>query len=248
MNGTGGPGEHPVIAAGPAAHGPGTGRDEVLAVLGSERLLPVVVLEDAARAMPLAQALVAGGLHTIEVTFRTAAAEDAIRAVAGLPGLLVGAGTVRTPEQVERAVAAGARFVVSPGLSLPVVRRCRELGVPTFPGVATPTEIQRATEEGLDVLKLFPAGQLGGARATAALAAPFAEVRFVPTGGVSQTDLADYLRLPSVLAVGGTWMVAADLVRAGDWAEITRRTAEAVALVRGAGSSAGSRTAAEVRP
>ncbi|MBO4209925.1 bifunctional 4-hydroxy-2-oxoglutarate aldolase/2-dehydro-3-deoxy-phosphogluconate aldolase, partial [Micromonospora echinofusca] len=193
--------------------------------IGAARILPVVVLDDARSAAPLGTALLAGGLTSVEVTFRTTAAEAAVRVLAERPELLVGAGTVLTPEQVDRAVAAGARFVVCPGFSPRVVRHCQEVGVPVFPGTATPTEIQMALDAGLDTVKFFPAEQLGGLPMVAALAAPFRSVRFIPTGGVSTANLADYLAHPAVLAVGGTWMVAPTLLAAGNWDEVTRRTA-----------------------
>jgi len=202
-------------------------------VIGVDRIVPVVVLADSAGAEPLAGALVAGGLHCVEVTFRTDAAADVIRAMTVRPELVVGAGTVLTAEQAEQAVTAGARFVVSPGFGPAVVRRCQELGVPVFPGIATATEIQMALDAGLDTVKFFPAEQLGGVGMVKALSAPFRTVRFIPTGGVDTGNLADYLAVPSVLAVGGTWMVAPDLLAAGDWAEVTRRCVAAVAAVRG---------------
>jgi 2-dehydro-3-deoxyphosphogluconate aldolase/(4S)-4-hydroxy-2-oxoglutarate aldolase len=205
---------------------------DVIRTIEKGRLVPAVVIDDPAAARPLAEALVAGGLPCAEVTFRTPAAEAALAAMAADPRLLVGAGTVVRPEQVDRAVAAGARFIVSPGLSVGVVRHCRRLGVPVVPGVATATEIQAAGEEGLDVLKFFPAEPLGGLPTLAALAAPFPGVRFVPTGGIGAAQLGRYLAHPSVLAVGGTWMVAPKLVAAGAWDEITRLAAEAVALAR----------------
>jgi len=202
-------------------------------VIGVDRIVPVVVLADSAGAEPLAGALVAGGLHCVEVTFRTDAAADVIRAMTVRPELVVGAGTVLTAEQAEQAVTAGARFVVSPGFGPAVVRRCQELGVPVFPGIATATEIQMALDAGLDTVKFFPAEQLGGVGMVKALSAPFRTVRFIPTGGIDTGNLADYLAVPSVLAVGGTWMVAPDLLAAGDWAEVTRRCVAAVAAVRG---------------
>ncbi|GAA1613220.1 bifunctional 4-hydroxy-2-oxoglutarate aldolase/2-dehydro-3-deoxy-phosphogluconate aldolase [Catellatospora bangladeshensis] len=201
-------------------------------MLAGDRLLPVVILPDAAAAEPLAAALTSGGLRSIEVTLRTPAAIDAIKRLAASSELLVGAGTVLTPDQAERAVEAGARYVVCPGFSAAVVRRCQELDVPVFPGVATPTEIQMALEAGLTAVKFFPAEQLGGAPMVKALSAPFPGMRFVPTGGVTTANLGAYLSVPAVLAVGGTWMVAADLLKAGDYAEITRRTAAAVAAAR----------------
>ncbi len=202
----------------------------MLAAIEASRLVPVIVIEDAGAAPRLAEALVAGGLRVAEVTFRTAGAQAALAAIAADQRLLVGAGTVVRPEQVDQAVAAGARYIVSPGFSPAVVRRCQELGVPALPGVATATEIQTAVAAGVEVLKFFPAEPLGGVGMLKALAAPFPGVRFVPTGGIRAAQLADYLALPSVLAVGGSWMVAAKLIEAGDWDEITRLTAEAVRL------------------
>jgi len=198
--------------------------------LAAYRLVPVVVLDDAADAVPLGDALTAGGLPVAEVTFRTAAAADAIRALTDRGDVLVGAGTVLTPAQVDAAVAAGARFVVSPGTSRAVVERCAEHGVPALPGVATATEVMAALELGMTTLKFFPAGTSGGARAVAALAAPFGGVRFVPTGGVTAANLADYLALPSVCAVGGSWMVPRDRIRARDVDTVRDLTREAVAL------------------
>jgi 2-dehydro-3-deoxyphosphogluconate aldolase/(4S)-4-hydroxy-2-oxoglutarate aldolase len=199
--------------------------------IARNRLLPVVVIDDAATADPLAEALVVGGLPCAEITFRTAAAAEAIKAMAARGDIVVGAGTVLTPEQVDRAVEAGARFVVSPGFGPAVVRRCQEVGVPVYPGAATATEIQMALDAGLSTVKFFPAEQLGGAAMIKALAAPFRQVTFIPTGGVTTDNLGQYLALPSVLAVGGTWMVAADLLKNRDWAEVTRRTRAAVERV-----------------
>ncbi|MCL7456859.1 bifunctional 4-hydroxy-2-oxoglutarate aldolase/2-dehydro-3-deoxy-phosphogluconate aldolase [Micromonospora echinofusca] len=207
-------------------------RHAVVAAVGAARILPVVVLDAARDAAPLADALLRGGLRSAEVTFRTDAAAEAIRVMSERPDLLVGAGTVLTPDQVDRAVEAGARFVVTPGFSPAVVRRCQELGVPVFPGVATGTEIQMALDAGLDTVKFFPAEQLGGVGMIKALAAPFRSVRFIPTGGVNTANLADYLALPAVLAVGGTWMVAPDLIAAGRWDEVAARTAAAVEAAR----------------
>ena len=196
------------------------------------RLVPVVVLDDAADAGRLGDALVDGGLPVAEVTFRTAAAADAIRVLADRGDILVGAGTVLTPDQVDQAVAAGATFVVSPGLSRAVVERCREHGVLPLPGAVTATEIQAAMELGLTTVKFFPAGASGGARAIAALAAPFGGVTFVPTCGVGPDDLGEYLSIPAVAAVGGSWMVPRDRIRAGDFDEVRRLTAQAVALAQ----------------
>jgi 2-dehydro-3-deoxyphosphogluconate aldolase/(4S)-4-hydroxy-2-oxoglutarate aldolase len=204
--------------------------DAVLARLLAHRVVPVVVLDDLAHALPLAEALTEGGLPVAEVTLRTPVAVEAIRVLAAETQLLVGAGTVISAEQVDAAVEAGADFVVSPGFSSSVVLRCAELGVPAIPGVATATEVLAALDQGLAVLKHFPAEAIGGIPALKALSGPFPDVRFVPTGGVSPANLADYLAAPSVVAVGGSWMVAPDLVANGDFASIRRLTSEAVTL------------------
>ena len=194
-------------------------------------LVPVVVIDDAARATGLGHALVAGGLPVAEVTFRTAAARASIEAMAAVPDLLVGAGTVRTPEQVTQAVEAGARYIVSPGLSEAVVRRCQELGVPVLPGAVTATEVQAAAELGLGTVKFFPAETSGGAAAIKALAAPFHDITFVPTGGIGPKNLADYLAAKAVVGVGGSWMCPREAVAQGDFATIERLCREAVELV-----------------
>ncbi len=204
------------------------GNRDVLATLGRHRLVPVVVLDDAVNSGPLAQALVDGGLPIAEVTFRTDAARDSIARMAGRGDILVGAGTVLTPGQVDMAVDAGAVFVVSPGLSRAVVDRCRERGVTALPGAVTASEIQAALEMGLTTLKFFPARASGGAEAVRALSAPFRDVRFVPTGGIDGDDLAEYLRLPSVLAVGGSWMVPRKAIADGDFDRIRELTSASV--------------------
>ncbi|WP_315093663.1 bifunctional 4-hydroxy-2-oxoglutarate aldolase/2-dehydro-3-deoxy-phosphogluconate aldolase [uncultured Cellulomonas sp.] len=204
---------------------------DILQRLAAHRLVPVVVIDDAAHADALAQALVDGGLPVAEVTFRTPAAADAIRAIAARGDVLVGAGTVLTAQQVDAAVAAGASYVVSPGTSRAVVERCQEHGILALPGAVTATEVQAALELGLTTVKFFPAGTSGGAKAVAALAAPFGDVGFVPTGGIGPGNLSEYLALPCVRAVGGSWMVPRDLVRAGDLDAVRDLTAEAVSLV-----------------
>jgi 2-dehydro-3-deoxyphosphogluconate aldolase/(4S)-4-hydroxy-2-oxoglutarate aldolase len=203
---------------------------DVLTRLAAHRLVPVVVLDEAGDAAPLAEALVGGGLPVAEITFRTAAAPDAIRAMADRGDVLVGAGTVVTPQQVDQAVAAGAQYLVSPGTSRAVVERAQDHGVPVLPGAVTATEVQAALELGLDTVKFFPAGTSGGSAAIAALAAPFGGVRFVPTGGVGPANLDEYLALGCVAAVGGSWMVPRDRVRAGDLAGVRALVADAVAL------------------
>jgi len=202
--------------------------------LAQHRIVPVVVLQDAADAALLAEALVAGGLPVAEITFRTAAAADSIRAMADRGDVLVGAGTVLTVDQVDAAVAAGARYVVSPGTSRAVVERCAEHGVPALPGAVTATEVQAALELGLDTVKFFPAGTSGGAAAIKALAAPFGGVKFVPTGGIGPANLAEYLAVSAVLAVGGSWMVPADRVAAHDRAGLVDLVSAAVATARAA--------------
>lgn len=199
--------------------------DEVLA----RRIVPVVVVRDAARAAGLGEALVAGDLPVAEVTLRTAAAPAAIATLAANPGLIVGAGTVLTPEQVDLAVDAGARFLVSPGLSAATVARANERGVPIVPGTVTPSEVMAALAAGLTTLKFFPASNYGGTGTLKAFSAVFGGVRFVPTGGVSAGNLGEYLSLPNVPAVGGSWMVPADAIDAGDFAAVQRLSAEAVA-------------------
>lgn len=195
-------------------------------VLGPHRVVPVVVLDDAGRADDLGAALVAGGLPVAEVTFRTPGAAAVLGRLADRGDLVVGAGTVLTPEQVEQAHGAGARFVVSPGLSVDVVRRCRELGLPVIPGVSTATEVMQALGLGLDTLKFFPAEACGGLPTVKALAAAFPQVRFVPTGGITAASAPAYLAHPAVAAIGGSWMVAPDLLAAGEWDEVIRRCAD----------------------
>lgn len=198
----------------------------------AQGLIPVAVIDDHAAAAPLGRALAAAGGEVIEVTFRTAAAERAIADLAEQGSLLVGAGTVIRPEQVDAARAAGARFVVSPGFDLRVVERCLELDLPVVPGVASASEIMAALAAGLSLVKLFPAEPLGGVGLLGALHAPFPDVRFIPTGGLTEENAPGYLRLAYVPAIGGSWMVAPSLIAAGDFDEITRRTVAALALTR----------------
>jgi 2-dehydro-3-deoxyphosphogluconate aldolase/(4S)-4-hydroxy-2-oxoglutarate aldolase len=200
---------------------------DTLAEIGRARIVPVLVVEDAAVAVPLANALYDGGLTCAEVTFRTPAAAAVIERMAADGRTIVGAGTVRTASQVDQAIAAGARFIVSPGFSDAVVQQCLELGVAVLPGIATATELMRALDAGLTAVKLFPAAQVGGAALIRALAAPFPDARFVPTGGITVDDVASYAALPSVLAIGGSWMATAALQKTGDWAEVTRLAAAA---------------------
>lgn len=195
------------------------------------KIVPVVVVNDAKNANGLADAMVAGGIPVAEVTFRTAAAADTIKAMAARDDIIVGAGTVRTVAQVEQAAEAGATFIVSPGLSEDVVKRSQELGLPVLPGCATPTEIMAAQRLGLDTVKFFPANVYGGAPAIKSLAAPFTDVKFIPTGGVSAKNLADFLALPCIPAVGGSWMVPAQAVDAQEFDKIEQLCREASQLV-----------------
>ena len=201
-------------------------------------IVPVVVLEDHALAADLGRALLVGGIPVAEITFRTEAAAKSIEAMAQVDGMLVGAGTVISPEQVDAAVDAGARFIVSPGLLPSVVRRAQERGVPIVPGAVTPSEIMTALSLGLETVKFFPANVYGGPAALKALGAPFPQVRFIPTGGVSGENLAAYLSLPNVAAVGGSWMVPAGAVDAGDMETIRALCAEASAAVSSLGTEA----------
>ena len=196
-------------------------------------ILPVIALDDAAQAVPLARALAAGGIPAAEITFRTAAGEEAIRRIAQeCPEVLVGAGTVLTTEQADRAINAGARFIVSPGTNPKVVQHCQEQGVQPVPGVVTPTEIETALELGLDVLKFFPAEPSGGLGMIKALAAPYTQIEFIPTGGISAANVREYLKYPKILACGGSWMLKKDLVNAGKFDVIQVLAAEAAAIVK----------------
>jgi 2-dehydro-3-deoxyphosphogluconate aldolase/(4S)-4-hydroxy-2-oxoglutarate aldolase len=198
----------------------------VLDQLAVIRVVPVVVIDEPAHAEALADALVAGGLPCAEITFRTPAAEAAIHNIAARGDILVGAGTVLSAAQVDRAVDAGARFVVSPGFGIDVVTRARERGIAVLPGVATASEIQAAVGAGLDAVKFFPAEQSGGLDMLGALSAPFPGLRFMPSGGVSPTSAARYLAHPAVFAVGGSWMVPRAAVAAGDFETVRRLTRE----------------------
>jgi len=194
-------------------------------------IIPVVSIEQVESAIPLAEALLTGGLPCAEITFRTAAAEPAIRAISKtFPEILVGAGTVLNEEQAERAVHAGAKFIVSPGFSPAVVNYCLGRNIHVFPGVCTPTDIILALEAGLHILKFFPAEAFGGLKTLKALSPPFPNVEFIPTGGISAANLQEYLRFKKVLACGGSWMVKSELITEGKFDEIKSLTEEAVAI------------------
>ena len=197
-------------------------------------IIPVIAIDDAEKAVPLAKALVKGGLPAAEVTFRTAAAEEAIRRiVAEVPDMLVGAGTVLTKEQADRAIAAGSQFIVSPGFNPEITRYVLDKGVAMMPGTATPGEMEQAMSMGLDVVKFFPAEQNGGVAKLKALAGPYTNLRWMPTGGVNTKNLMDYLGFDRILACGGTWMVKKDLIEGEQWDEITRICKEAVKTMLG---------------
>ena len=208
--------------------------DPVLERARAQRVIPVAVIDDPATAAPLGHALAAAGARVVEVTLRTEAAERSIAVLAERGDLLVGAGTVVRPEQVDAAKRAGAQFVVSPGLDARVVKRCRDLGVPAVPGVATASEVMAALALDFSLLKLFPAEACGGIALVRALSGPFPGVRFIPTGGISAANAGEYLRLGSVAAIGGSWMVAPALLAAGDYDAIARLTAEALELAAAA--------------
>ena len=196
-------------------------------------VIPVVVLNDTKDALPLAKALVEGGLPCAEVTFRTEAAEESIRLMhEAYPDMVLAAGTVLTTEQVDRAVNAGAKFIVSPGLNPKVVKYCLEKGIPVTPGVVTPSEMEQAIELGLEVVKFFPAEPSGGLNMIKAVAAPYTMLKFMPTGGLNPQNVSSYLQYDKIFACGGSWMVKGNLVKEGAFDEITRLTKEAVELVR----------------
>ncbi|MDR3070792.1 MAG: bifunctional 4-hydroxy-2-oxoglutarate aldolase/2-dehydro-3-deoxy-phosphogluconate aldolase [Propionibacteriaceae bacterium] len=197
------------------------------------RVVPVVVIDDANAAQELGQAVLQGGLPVLEVTFRTQAAPSAIKILSQNPELFVGAGTVLNADQVDTAVQAGASFIVSPGFSLAVINRCRELGVPVLPGVATASDMMAAIAAGVEIVKFFPAGTLGGPGAIKDYAAPFPGIRFVPTGGITTQNVAQYLSIPQVLAVGGSWMVPRSAIAEGDFAKIATLVSQTVTQVRG---------------
>ena len=197
-------------------------------------IVPVIAIDEAEKAVPLARALVAGGLPAAEVTFRTAAGEEAIRRIATeVPEMLVGAGTVLTTGQADRAIAAGAQFIVSPGFNPAVTRYVIDRGVLMMPGTASPGEMEQAMSMGLDVVKFFPAEQNGGVAKLKALAGPYTNLRWMPTGGVNTKNLMDYLSFDKIVACGGTWMVKKDLIEAENWDEIERLTREAANTMLG---------------
>ncbi|MDR1588150.1 MAG: bifunctional 4-hydroxy-2-oxoglutarate aldolase/2-dehydro-3-deoxy-phosphogluconate aldolase [Treponema sp.] len=201
----------------------------VIEELGKIGIVPVIKIDDVEKAVPLARALVAGGIPCAEVTFRTAQGEEAMRRISGeVPDILLGAGTVLTTEQVDRAAGAGAKFIVSPGLNPRVVSHCIEKGIPITPGCSNPSDIEQAIEFGLEVVKFFPAEQAGGLEYIKAISAPYPNLKFMPTGGINAGNIARYISFEKIHACGGSWMVNADLINSGDFEKITALSREAV--------------------
>ncbi len=205
--------------------------NEVVKQFEDMRVIPVVAIENAADAAPLADALIEGGLPCAEITFRTAAAADAIRSIAGRDDILVGAGTVLKVDQVKTAVDAGAKFIVAPGCNPKVVGYCVENNITVTPGVCTPSDIEAALDFGVELLKFFPAEAFGGLKTLKAMSGPYTTVKFVPTGGISPGNLFEYLQFPKVLACGGTWVAKSNLISEGRFDEIVKNAREAVQIV-----------------
>ncbi|WP_026492160.1 MULTISPECIES: bifunctional 4-hydroxy-2-oxoglutarate aldolase/2-dehydro-3-deoxy-phosphogluconate aldolase [unclassified Butyrivibrio] len=207
--------------------------EKVIDKLMTYGVVPVVVIDDVTDAVPLAEALMKGGLECAEVTFRTEAAADAIKAMTeNFPDMFVGAGTVLSAKQVDEAISAGAKFIVSPGFDPEVVDYCISKNIPIIPGTITPSEVAQGVKRGLKVLKFFPAEQAGGLPMIKAMAAPYTGVKFMPTGGINEKNLRDYLSFDKISACGGSWMVKSDLIKSGDFTKIEQLTAEAVKAVK----------------
>jgi len=206
----------------------------ILEKIGKIGIVPVIKIDDVEKAVPLAKALAAGGIPCAEITFRTAQGEEAIRRIAAeAPETLLGAGTVLTTDQVDRAVNAGAQFIVSPGFNPKVVAYCQQKGIPVTPGCANPSDIEQALEFGLEVVKFFPAEQAGGLEYIKAVSAPYPGLKYIPTGGISSGNIARYIAFDKVLACGSSWMASADLINAGEFEKITALTREAVLTLLG---------------
>ena len=206
---------------------------DVIRRIGDLGLVPVVQIPTSEQALPLAEALLEGGLPCAEITFRTEAAGESLALIRDrCPEMLLGAGTVLSTPQVDAALDAGAEFIVSPGTNPAVVSHCRSRGAVVIPGICTPTEIELALSHGIDVVKFFPAEAMGGVGALKAFSGPYPHVRYIPTGGIDGSNLRGYLRLPQVLACAGSWMVKPELLLRGEWATVVRLVREAVGLVR----------------
>ena len=211
---------------------PNTEPAAIIHRLEQGKLVPVIILDRAEDGAPLAEALIEGGLPVAEVTMRTPAALDAMKAINQYPDILLGAGTVCTADQVDQAVECGAKYIICPGIHEEVVERCLELNVLVFPGVITPSDIAKAMSYGLDLVKFFPAESFGGAPTLKAMSAPYHNMRFIPTGGIHAGNVMDYLSIASVAACGGSWMVDRNLIQGGHFSEITNRISNAVNLVQ----------------
>lgn len=208
--------------------------NEVLEKLSAIGIVPVIAINDVEKAVPLAKALVAGGIPCAEVTFRTAEAEEAIRRMAeACPELIVGAGTVLTPEQADKAIAAGSKFIVSPGLNPKVVKHCIDKGYLITPGTANPSDVEVAIELGLDVVKFFPAEAAGGIKMIKSMCGPYTKMKFMPTGGINADNINNYLSFDKIICCGGSWMVPKDALNAGDFDKITQLCKEAVQSMLG---------------
>lgn len=208
--------------------------NEILKKIGLYGIVPVIKIDEVEKAIPLARALCKGGLPVAEITFRTACAAEAIAAITKeFPNMLVGAGTVLTPEQADRAVEAGAKFIVSPGLNTKVVKHCIEIGIPVTPGCANPSDIEAALEFGLEVVKFFPAEAAGGLPMIKAMSAPYGGLKFMPTGGLNEANILSYLKYDKILACGGSYMVSSDLINAGNFDKIEELTRAAVMQLHG---------------
>jgi 2-dehydro-3-deoxyphosphogluconate aldolase/(4S)-4-hydroxy-2-oxoglutarate aldolase len=208
--------------------------EQLLKQIYEAGIIPVIKIDELNDTIPLIEALKSGGLNTAEITFRTAAAKDAIKIVnEKFPAVILGAGTILNVEQAKQAIEAGAKFIVSPGFSQKVVQFCLDQEVPIFPGVATPTDIQMAIEHGLGIVKFFPADAFGGIKTLKALAGPFGSIKFIPTGGITAQNLAEYIVFPKVFACGGSWMVKDELIKAKKFDEIKRLTEEAINIMLG---------------
>ena len=205
------------------------GFDSVVDEISKIGIVPVIAIEDAKDAVPLAKALIRGGLNCAEVTFRTAAAADAIaNIVKEYPDMLVGAGTILNPEQADKAIEAGAKFIVSPGFNPKTVKHCIDRNIPIIPGTSSPSDIEAALDMGLSVVKFFPAEPAGGLKMLKAMSAPYANVRFMPTGGINEDNLGEYLAFDKIVACGGSWMVKKDMISAGEFDKIEELTRQAV--------------------
>lgn len=204
----------------------------MLSQIEALKIVPVVALDKADHALPLADALCLGGLPCAEITLRTDAAYEAIKKLSRRPDILVGAGTVHSADDARKSVDAGAKFIVTPGFNPKTVSWCRENRIPIYPGISSPTDLEMALEFGLHVVKFFPAEALGGVKTLKAFSGPYGGIRFIPTGGISPENLEDYLKLPYVVACGGSWMVKSDLLNDGKFDEVKKLTLEAVRLAR----------------